>query len=223
MHFAKSIAFHHIYTISLYTTYQLQSSRKNKPWIFERVDLAGLFIFTDLWKFILATLKKFCVLVKLYFPQLKKFFFFFELLESLRFYDVYEWKKSKIKMYLEKYLTKTVWSNDLREKARLLLTVLENIFFITHTSICDLLLSWACLPTYLRERQHQSNQNINSPRDWCKFGKKHVIHQFNQNFMSTTKVNFGSTNFVISHVLERGEWILLWLDRMHQEIGLRPL
>ena len=77
MHFAKSIAFHHIYTISLYTTYQLQSSRKNKPWIFERVDLAGLFIFTDLWKFILATLKKFCVLVKLYFPQLKKSIFFF--------------------------------------------------------------------------------------------------------------------------------------------------
>ena len=156
-------------------------------------------------------------------PVKEIFFFFFELLESLRFYDVYEWKKSKIKMYLEKYLTKTVWSNDLREKARLLLTVLENIFFITHTSICDLLLSWACLPTYLRERQHQSNQNINSPRDWCKFGKKHVIHQFNQNFMSTTKVNFGSSNFVISHVLERREWILLWLDRMHQEIGLRPL
>ena len=25
--------------------------------------------------------------------------------------------------------------------------------------------------------------------------------------MSTTKVNFDSTNFVISHVLERGEWI----------------
>ena len=79
MHFAKSIAFHHIYTISLYTTYQLQSSRKNKTWIFERVYLAGLFIFTNLWKFILAKLKKFCVLVKLYFPQLKQsiFFFFF--------------------------------------------------------------------------------------------------------------------------------------------------
>ena len=26
--------------------------------------------------------------------------------------------------------------------------------------------------------------------------------------MSTTKVNFDSTNFVISHILERGEWIL---------------
>ena len=160
MHFAKSIAFHHIYTISLYTTYQLQSSRKNKPWIFERVDLAGLFIFTDLWKFILATLKKFCVLVKLYFPQLKKFFFFFELLESLRFYDVYEWKKSKIKMYLEKYLTKTVWSHDLREKARLLLTVLKNNFLITHFSICDFLLSWACLPVCMsastsREPKHK--------------------------------------------------------------------
>ena len=53
---------------------------------------------------------------------------------------------------------------------------------------------------------------MNSPRDWCriglKFEKKHVIHQFNQNFMSTTKVNFDSTNFVISHILERGEWIL---------------
>ena len=96
-------------------------------------------------------------------------------------------KKSKIKMYLEKHLTKTVWSNDLRdndlrEKARLLLTVLKNILLITHFSICDLLLSWACLPTYLRQRRHQSNQNINSPWDWCKiglkFGKKHVIHQF---------------------------------------------
>ena len=113
---------------------------------------------------------------------------------------------------------------DLREKVRLLLTVLKNIFLITHFSICDSLLSWACLPTYLRQRQHQSNQNINNPRDWCridlKFWKKHVIHQFNQNFMSTTKVNFDSTNFVISHVLEREEWILLWLDCMHQEIGL---
>ena len=160
-------------------------------------------------------------------PIKEKYFFFFELLESLRFYDVYEWKKSKIKMYLEKHLTKPVWSNDLREKARLLLTVLKNIFLITHFSICDLLLSWACLPSYLRQCPHQSNQNINSLRDWyrigLKFWKKHVIHQFNQNFMSTTKINFGSTNFVISHVLERGEWILLWLDRMHQEIGLRPL
>ena len=134
MPFAKSIAFHHIYTISLYTTYQLQSSRKNKTWIFERVYLAGLFIFTNLWKFILAKLKKICVLVKRYFPQSKQsfffFVFFFELLESLRFYDVYEWKKNKIKMYLEKHLTKPVWSNDLREKARLLLTVLKNIFLI---------------------------------------------------------------------------------------------
>ena len=153
--------------------------------------------------------------------------YFFELLELLRFYNVYEWKKSKIKMYLEKHLTNTVWSNNLREKARLLLTFLNNIFLITHFSICDLLLSWACLPTYLRQRQHQSNQNINNPRYWCriglKFWRKHVIHQFNQNFMSTTKVNFDSTNFVISHVLKRGEWILLWLGRMHQEIGLRPL
>ena len=113
---------------------------------------------------------------------------------------------------------------DLREKARLLLIVLKNIFLITHFLICDSLLSWTCLPTYLCQRQHQSNQNINSPRDWCrisfKFGKKHVIHQFNQNFMSTTKVNFDSTNFVISHNLEREECILLWLDRMHQEVGL---
>ena len=77
MHFAKSIAFHHIYTISLYTTYQLQSSRKNKTLIFERVYLVGLFISTNLWKFILAKLKKFCVLVKLYFPQLKQSIFFF--------------------------------------------------------------------------------------------------------------------------------------------------
>ena len=149
--------------------------------------------------------------------------YFFDFLESLRFYNVYEWKKSKIKMYLEKHLTKIVWSNDLRDKVRLLLTVLKNILLITHFSICDLLLSWACLPTYLRQRQDKSNQNINSPRDWCrislKFGKRHVIHQFNQSFMSTTKVNLGSTNFVISHV-EREEWILLWLDRMHQEIGL---
>ena len=136
-------------------------------------------------------------------------------------------KKSKIKMYLEKHLTKTVWSNDLHEKVRLLLTVLKKFFLITHFSICYLFLSWACLTTYLRQRPHQSNQNINSPRDWCrislKFGKKHVIHQFNQNFMSTTKVNFDSTNFVISHVLERKEWILLWLDLMHQEIGLSLL
>ena len=77
MHFAKSIAFHHIYTIGMYTTYQLQSSRKNKTWIFERVYLVGLFIFTNLRKFILAKLKNFCVLVKLYFPQLKQSMFFF--------------------------------------------------------------------------------------------------------------------------------------------------
>ena len=38
-----------------------------------------------------------------------------------------------------------------------------------------------------------------------KFGKEHVIHQFNQNFMSAAKVNFDSANFVISHALERGE------------------
>ena len=145
-------------------------------------------------------------------------------MESLWFYDVYEWEKSKIKMYLEKHLTKTVWSNGLHENVRLLLTVLKKFFLITHFSICYLFLSWACLTTYLRQRPHQSNQNINSPGDWCrislKFGKKHVIHQFNQNFMSTTKVNFDSTNFVISHVLERKELILLWLDLMHQEIGL---
>ena len=88
MPFAKSIAFHHIYTISLYTTYQLQSSRKNKTWIFERVYLAGLFIFTNLWKFILAKLKKICVLVKRYFPQSKQiFFFFFFFLNFWNHYD----------------------------------------------------------------------------------------------------------------------------------------
>ena len=171
------------------------------------------------------TSKILCLCETLFSPIKAKYFF--ELLELLRFYNVYEWKKIKIKMYLEKHLTNIVWSNNLREKARLLLTFLNNIFLITHFSICDLLLSWACLPTYLRQRQHQSNQNINNPRDWCriglKFWRKHVIHQFNQNFMSTTKVNFDSTNFVISHVLKRGEWILLWLGRMHQEIGLQPL
>ena len=59
MHFDKHIVFHHIYTISLFTTYQLQSSRKNKTWIFEWVYLVGLFIFTNLWKFVIAKLKKF--------------------------------------------------------------------------------------------------------------------------------------------------------------------
>ena len=83
MNFAKSIAFHHIYTISLYTTYQFQSSRKRKPWIFERVYLAGLFVFKNLWKFILAKLQKFCVFVKLYFPQLKQSIF----LNSWNYYD----------------------------------------------------------------------------------------------------------------------------------------
>ena len=75
MHFAKSIVFHYKYTISLFTTYQLQSSRKNKTWIFERVYLAGLFIFINLWKCILAKLRNFCVLVKLYFPKLKQSYF----------------------------------------------------------------------------------------------------------------------------------------------------
>ena len=59
IHFAKHIVFHHIYTISLFTTYQLQSSRKNKTWIFEWVYLVGSFIFTNLWKFVIAKLKKF--------------------------------------------------------------------------------------------------------------------------------------------------------------------
>ena len=40
--------------------------------------------------------------------------------------------------------------------------------------------------------------------------------------MSITKINFDSANFVISHALERGEWVLLWLDGMHQEIRLGP-
>ena len=155
MHFAKSIVFHHIYTISLFTTYQLQSSRKNKPWIFERVYLAGLFIFTNLWKCILAKLIL-CPRETLI-SRIKEKCFFFKLLQSLRFYDVCEWKKSKVKMYLEKHLTKPIWSNDLHEKARLLLTLLKNIFLITHSSICDLLLSWVCLPTYLCQRQHQRN------------------------------------------------------------------
>ena len=94
---------------------------------------------------------------------------------------------------------------------------------ITHSWIRDLLLPWVCLPRYPRQRQDQSNENINSPRDWSrivlKFGKKHVIHQFNQNFRSAAKVNFDSANFVISHAVERGEWVLLWLDGMQQEIG----
>ena len=53
-----------------------------------------------------------------------------------------------------------------------------------------------------------------------KFGAKRAIHQVNQNFMSTTKINVNSANFVLSHALYRPKWILLLLDRIHYEIGL---
>ena len=150
MHFAKKIVFHHIYTISLFTTYQLQSSRKRKI-EFSKEFVSQVYLFLQICENLSSqNLKKFanfCPSGTLLSPVKAKYFF--KLLESLRSYNVYKWKKSKMKMYLEKHPTKTVWSNVLREKARLLLTVLKTTFLITHSSICDLLLSWVCLPSYL--------------------------------------------------------------------------
>ena len=133
------------------------------------------------------------------------------------------WNYYDLTMYknnFNKQLRKTALNNILRKKAYLLTSALRNTFLLTHSSICDLLLPWVCLHTYLHQRQNQANQNINRPWDWCrigpKFGTKRAIHQFNQSFMSTAKINVSSANF--SHVLYRPEWVLLWLDRIYHEL-----
>ena len=45
MHFAKSTVFHHIYTISLFTTYQLQSSRKKTKLGFSKEFISQDYLF----------------------------------------------------------------------------------------------------------------------------------------------------------------------------------
>ena len=135
-------------------------------------------------------------------------------------------KKSKIKMYLEKHLMKTVWSNVLREKTRLLLTVLKNIFLITHSSICDLLLSWVCLPSYLCQCQHQSKQSINSPRYWSEWvlnlGKSMLYINSTKTLCRLQKLILTVPILLFHMLFKEKNGFCFWLDGMHREIRLWP-
>ena len=48
IHFAKHIVFHHIYTISLFTTYQLQSSRKKTKLGFSKEFISQDYLFLQI-------------------------------------------------------------------------------------------------------------------------------------------------------------------------------
>ena len=85
MHFAKKIVFHHIYTISLFTTYQLQSSRKRKI-EFSKEFVSQVYLFLQICENLSSqNLKKFanfCPSGTLLSPVKAKYFF--KLLEWLR-------------------------------------------------------------------------------------------------------------------------------------------